>query len=402
MPKPCRNRHDFDPKCPLCHLYEANDHYRRKWAVASDSPSSPSPAPRPTVELPLLDCPYRSPEPTGYCGTCGDSRNAAKYDCERFDATVTLYPRKGMRDCRSCDVRYHAGADAMLRALGDYPEGVYSGRGVVIAGGGKYWAGAYVVCRMLRHVGCLLPIQVWYLGGRGERDRRYESLLAPFGVQCIDADAHPARSERHIVNGFELKLFAVMNSPFEEVLFLDADNYPCTDPTPLFDTLSYRDTGGIYWPDLPETNAWTRWHFWGVPPHGPDCGFETGQYLVHKRRAWKQLKLAEWYDDRSDWCYGVPHRGDHGDKGPHRVAWAKLRIAPTVFTTRAIWWGCAFVQPGPGGEPLFVHRCRDKFTLGDNRFTTTPQQSDNRRYGLPGEETAFGFLDELRPALAGG
>jgi hypothetical protein len=347
--------------------------------------------------LPLLACTSRSPEPTGHCGTCGDPKNTAKYDCEHFDdPAVVLYPRKGMRDCQSCNVRYHLGADQFLATLSGYPSGVYSGRGVVIAGGGKYWPSAYVSARMLRHVGCTLPIQIWHL--RGEADPRYERLLAPHGVTVVDADRHPARAARRIVNGFELKLFATINAPFEEVLFLDADNYPCADPTPLFDEPRYRASGGVYWPDLPETNAWTNWPFWGVEKHGPECGFETGQYLLNKRAAWRQLKLAEWYDDRSDWCYGVRSGGDHGDKGPHRVAWAKLRIAPTVFTTRATWRGCAFLQPGSDGKPMFVHRCRSKFNVGDNRFKTTPQNGDNQRCGLPGEEAAFGYLAELRNA----
>ena len=41
----------------------------------------------------------------------------------------------------------------------------YRGRGVVIAGGGdRFFASLYITVRALRHVGCTLPIQVWYMG----------------------------------------------------------------------------------------------------------------------------------------------------------------------------------------------------------------------------------------------
>jgi hypothetical protein len=74
-----------------------------------------------------------------------------------------------------------------------YPEGAYTGRGIVIVGGGKYWPSVYVTVRMLRHTGCTLPVQVWYLG-EAERDDRYAALLATYGVSCVNLLAHPAAS----------------------------------------------------------------------------------------------------------------------------------------------------------------------------------------------------------------
>lgn len=73
--------------CEQCHCRDhepAGDH----------APSLP-------VAIPILGCPHRSPEPTGYCGTCAGS--GAKYDCEKFDETVMLRPRKWMRDCQGCE-----------------------------------------------------------------------------------------------------------------------------------------------------------------------------------------------------------------------------------------------------------------------------------------------------------
>jgi hypothetical protein len=333
-------------------------------------------------------------------------------------AKTTVEGHKCCRDCRdriSPTVaaqaernRWHwnAADEFVNRWMQPYPADHYSGRGVVIAAGGKYWASAYVAVRMLRHVGCELPVQIWFLGASGERDERYEKLLAPHGATCHDIDTHPARAARRDVKGFQTKLFAVVNSSFEEVLSLDPDCYPCTDPTVLFEQDGYKRLGGIYWPDALQTNAWTKWEFWGVKERGP-CGLETGMYVLHKRLAWEPMQLAEWYDDHADWCYGDHasggggRGGDYGDKGPHRVAWAKLERDYVVFRHVPDYHPrLGFVQSGPNG-PMFVHRCHSKFAAeGALQFPTTPQHGLNLRGGLPGEDAAFGLLEELKAALA--
>lgn len=105
MPRPCSSFHDFRPEvCGICRLVATSAFFREKWDESADRVSYIPREPRAsaaTNEVPD-PCPFRSPEPTGYCGTCGNSKNAAKYDCERFDETVALYPRKGMRDCQGC------------------------------------------------------------------------------------------------------------------------------------------------------------------------------------------------------------------------------------------------------------------------------------------------------------
>src|SRR5207245_1601113 len=79
-------------------------------------------------------------------------------------------------------------ADAFLAAIPAYPLGRFRGRGVVIAGGGnRFLPALYVTVRALRHFGCRLPIQVWYLGRHREMPRPSKALLSPFQVECVDA-----------------------------------------------------------------------------------------------------------------------------------------------------------------------------------------------------------------------
>src|SRR6266704_5059621 len=163
-----------------------------------------------------------------------------------------------------------------------YPGG-HEGRGIVVcAGGDKYFACAMVVVGVLRQLGCQLPVEMWYLGP-AELDPQMRRLAEDRGVQCIDAwevaRCHPVR----ILNGWELKPYAIIHSRFREVLFLDADNVPVLDPTFLFDDSEYQDKGAIFWPDVPQAALYARlrrWNngasavFWpdldGVVPFWPD------------------------------------------------------------------------------------------------------------------------------------
>jgi len=52
-----------------------------------------------------------------------------------------------------------------VEALREYPTGGFSGRGIVIcAGGPKHLHCGWICIKMLRHLGCTLPIEVWHLG----------------------------------------------------------------------------------------------------------------------------------------------------------------------------------------------------------------------------------------------
>ena len=100
---------------------------------------------------------------------------------------------------------------------------------VICAGGLRYFTNAYVCASVLRLTGCTLPIQFWHLGP-AEMTDEMRHLVAHLAVTTVDAhvvrETYPAR----ILNGWELKSYAIMHSPFEEVLALDADNVAVRNP----------------------------------------------------------------------------------------------------------------------------------------------------------------------------
>jgi hypothetical protein len=284
-------------------------------------------------------------------------------------------------------------ADRFLAAVPGYPAKRFRGRGAVIAGGGdRYFPSLYVTVRALRHVGWRLPIQVWYLGRNNEMPALWRKLLAPWDVECVDADKvrrrHPARR----LDGWELKVFATLHSPFEEVLFLDADCYPCRDPEFLFDLKDYRRHGAVFWPDLTIVDGRLKWPAFGVPdPHRPGS-VESGQFLLHKRACWRALNLAWFYNDQSDYYY----RYCYGDKHTFEVAWTRCGQPYVMWEPVARWQDVAYVHPAPDGATVFVHRCSDKFRFERQQYMTAQHHANPSYYpALPLERECWEWLTEL-------
>lgn len=131
-----------------------------------------------------------------------------------------------------------------------YPRGAFAGRGIVIPGGGVvYIISVYVNVRLLRFLGCRLPIEVWMLENEVPGDE-LRQLLSDLGA-TIRSAAEIEGGARALLTatGFTFKAASVVLSSFEEVILLDADVNPVQDPTSLLDDPHYRSTGVMMWKD---------------------------------------------------------------------------------------------------------------------------------------------------------
>src|SRR5258707_15226872 len=99
--------------------------------------------------------------------------------------------------------RHQRLAMEFLASLPAYDGSQFSGRGIVIcAGGHRLFANAWVCIHMVRHLGCDLPVQLWYLGER-EMDTRMEEIIRPLGASCVDGCRVAERYPSRILNGWE-------------------------------------------------------------------------------------------------------------------------------------------------------------------------------------------------------
>lgn len=267
------------------------------------------------------------------------------------------------------------------------------GRGVVVVGGGTYFPSAYVTIRVLRHIGCPLPVELWVAEG--------EAVDPPSAIDGLGVRVRVAAAG---VVGFAIKPHAVLSSRFAEVLYLDADCYPLSDPSRLFDDPGYRRHGAAFWPDVRGANHWpmpAAWRAMGLEPPGEEPAFESGQFLVDRRRCWLQLAMTEWMCRRGpEFYYRLP--GVWGDKDLFHFAW---RLTRSDYAMPDTPWAASLVDGRPhtmlqhdfDRAVLFHHRARDKFALGPAVFTGSPQVAAANRYnpGLAHEDLCFDALADL-------
>ena len=266
-------------------------------------------------------------------------------------------------------------ATRFITTIPKYP-GHFDGRGIVITGGGKYFVSAYITIRVIRHVGCTLPIELWHLDG--EMDDEMIDMVAEHGGTCHNA-SELARGTGYFLSnwwkGWQLKAFALLHSSFREVLMLDADSYPVKDPSFLFDWQPYKDTGAIIWPDVgssarlfPPLAA----RVLGVPQFTEGAA-ESGQIVFNKEQTWQAVNLAKHFNADADYVYHIVY----GDKDTFPAAMHRVGIPYSRMYPKCRFSGPGIHQLDQDGNVLFNHRIHDKFRIFNTRFDSTVQRGES-------------------------
>lgn len=272
----------------------------------------------------------------------------------RFVDPVPNWPVSRMQCSLDETIRRRRAASAR------YPDGRFDGRGIVIcAGGVRYFTCAWVLIWVLRRVHRVeLPIQLWHLG-RGEMSEEMRLLLVEQGVEVVDAETVVARYPARLAGGWPLKPYAVTHSRFREVLYLDADTVPLTDPQLAFAWTGYREHGLLLWPDAVDIKATNPvWARLGLDPC-ERASVDSGIVLIDKARAWDVLDLALAMNERSDALYKLIH----GDKDTYLLAAMLLARPFGMMPHRPFQFDWDMVQRDPAGDPFVHHRCGAKWFL---------------------------------------
>lgn len=129
------------------------------------------------------------------------------------------------------------------------------GRGIVLTAGDAQAEFLMTGIPLLRKLGCMLPIEVMYLGDEDLDEDNRSQLEALGGV--ITRDMKPMIND----NGWKLagwaaKPFAILFSSFREIVFIDADSLFFQNPEVLFHEPAYTRTGALFFKDrsvMPES-----------------------------------------------------------------------------------------------------------------------------------------------------
>lgn len=297
---------------------------------------------------------------------------------------------------------YRLACAAFIETIPPYPAGAYAGRGVVVCGGGKYFLMAVVAIKLLRRLGCNLPIELW--GLPGELPAWQAEMVAPLGVACRRTDDPDVAGFPFVGGknpGWELKTFAALHTSFAESLHLDADSFPQQDPTYFFGRPEYLATGAIFWPDLEGDpskygNDLTSevWAAVGLPDRR-EPAFESGQFVVNREKWWRGLCLSNWFARHGHEFY-YKLKVWYGDKEcPHVAArMLGLEYAMPPFRPHGTH------APEHTGVPILLQRDFDGkiiFAHGTQRKWFTVERKPHSYFpALPMDDAAAGFFLESR------
>lgn len=320
---------------------------------------------------------------------CSSMRDGGKFRCS--DAwEFALVPQKAREVVRKAQI-----SNLLLPNIAPNPlQQTEPRNGIVMVVYPELLASAYATIRALREVlVCRLPIELWF--------RKQEMQLYPEAfteLQKLSNQMGRGITLRAIaefgVAGFATKVYAIYHSVFESVLFLDADNVPVRDPTFLFESPEFKETGAVFWPDF--------WHptstIFNIQPHSLvwellDLPFismfeqESGQLLVNRRRQAGPLELVKFYTLHRP-NYFDRMKLAHGDKDLFRFAWLKqgakfhMIQSPPAVAGKVIndsFCGMTMVQHDAEGGVLFLHRNSHKLMGTVRRGPTVYKAAAIRR-----------------------
>lgn len=225
------------------------------------------------------------------------------------------------------------------------PKESYKGDGIVTVGGGKFSLMAFMVIKTLRNLGTTLPVEV-FIPPNDEGETEFcNTLLPKFNAKCVYiSDILPKKMiENFEFKGYQFKSIAIIASSFENLLLLDADNFPIKPLNDIFDSEPYKSTGLVMWPDFwRRTTQPLYYEIAGIPvdfntrirnsideltpPHVytkditnlenvpfhdllgtiPDVSTESGQLMINKSKHLGTVLLALYYNvNGPNWYYPI-------------------------------------------------------------------------------------------------
>jgi hypothetical protein len=161
---------------------------------------------------------------------------------------------------------------------------------------------------------------------------------------------------------FHIKAAAIQQSSFDEILYLDTDSYTLRNPEYLFESMQWKETGLMLWPDYTKSHATNPiWRLSGQSCRSEYEG-ESGQILISRTLHQDLLWIAEFFALEHHKFYGFLG----GDRDSFRAAallmgkkWTgpgRLNAAAgVVLTDNPQGGGHTMLQADPEGKWLFVH-----------------------------------------------
>jgi len=290
-------------------------------------------------------------------------------ETERLNVTtISENDFRAMKDSHEC---MKVGAKVLAPRLPYVP----NSRGIVMTAGGWYFGVAITSVRMLRRTGSTLPVEV-FLDTWADYDiKTCEEILPSLNAKCLVlSDIFGTTSNFGSLFSYQYKVFALLFSSFEQVLFLDADAFPAHNPDTVLDLEPYTSTGLVTYPDFWVSTTSSLFYAIAavpIPPLSLRRSSESGVMLYSKRIHSQALLLAAYYNYYGpNFYYPLLSQGALGEGDKETFLHAALALGEPFYDVRTPvtvmgsfingTWYSAGMKQGDPVEDLALQKTRRK------------------------------------------
>lgn len=110
----------------------------------------------------------------------------------------------------------------------------------------------------LRHLGCHLPIMVYYLGPDSLTEHELRFLNSLHGVTLKDLYYSVTMVDKELITKDTAKVWALIDAPFKNVCMVNPDLLFLRNPEYLFNDPRYIETGALFWKDKAIQRYWDK------------------------------------------------------------------------------------------------------------------------------------------------
>jgi Mannosyltransferase putative len=215
------------------------------------------------------------------------------------------------------------------------PKEYKTGKSIVTSCYRQEITGTYILLTELKRLDFHCPIEVFYREGELIDDEVQElTRLYPDYVvfKKMKKTFEPFTDRWGNQKGWATKVYAILESEYEENFWIDSDNFPIMNCLDLFEDTEYQSKGSLFWRDVYSIDRanqyWYGSDFWKVFNVSPNDAepFESGQFLINKKKCWKQLYMMVYYTEQQHIYYQFG-----GDAECWRMAWQYVAIQESNY-----------------------------------------------------------------------
>jgi hypothetical protein len=292
------------------------------------------------------------------------------------------------------------------------------GKSIVTSSYRQELPSTFVLLTELNRLEFNIPIEVFYRENELNDDEISElTKINPALIQCKKiASECPNFTDRYNNNkGWGVKTYAIVESAYQENLWIDGDNVPIKNCMYLFDDPEYKTKGSLFWRDvysIDRSNQYcdtsSFWKIFNVPPNDGEP-FESGQFILNKPVVWNQINLMLHFTDNSNIYFNFG-----GDAECWRMAWQLYSIKNNQYfsawnyhASEEVPYG--FIPYGPfhkgavnpwkkyGGGSVMVQRDRNGHEIFNHRnLTKWNWQKNIFNEDITNEQTYHMIINHLK------